>query len=139
MRGIGWVAFFSVYIRTGRPVTWAAKAAVLDTFVDRVMKLRIPWFIMGDFIIEPRSIGDSPWNQEAKGHVIAWFGEGGTCKFKSTKQTIECFIDRVIAFFWMDARMAGVFDDVLSFETMPYRPHRPTWLRANKPWTAYNI
>ncbi|CAK0894942.1 unnamed protein product, partial [Prorocentrum cordatum] len=139
VKGIGWVAFFSVYLFTGKPVTWALNAALLDTIVHWVCQMRIPWMAMGDFNNEPHAIRDSPWNQEAKGQVLAWQGEGGTCRSKVVKQGVEEFKDRVIDFFWMDARLAVIFCPVKSFENMPYRPHRPTWIRADKPWHACQI
>ncbi|CAK0811655.1 unnamed protein product [Prorocentrum cordatum] len=139
VKGIGWVAFFSVYLFTGKPVTWALNAALLDTIVHWVCQMRIPWMAMGDFNNEPHAILNSPWNQEANGQVLAWQGEGGTCRSKVVKQGAEEFKDRVIDFFWMDARLAVIFCPVKSFENMPYRPHRPTWIRADKPWHAYQI
>ncbi|CAK0883860.1 unnamed protein product [Prorocentrum cordatum] len=86
-----------------------------------------------------KSIADSPWNQEVEGHVMVWTGEGGTCRVKSIKQGQACFFDGVLDSFWMYSRMAGVFEDVQSFEDMPYLPCRPTRQRSNKPWAACDI
>ncbi|CAK0820436.1 unnamed protein product, partial [Prorocentrum cordatum] len=47
------------------------------------------------------------------------------------------FADRAIDFYWMDARLASIFEDVHSNENMPYRPRRPTWIRVALPWHAY--
>ncbi|CAK0841362.1 unnamed protein product [Prorocentrum cordatum] len=139
VKGIGWMALLSVYLFTGKPVTWAPNAALLDTIVHWVCQMRIPWMPMGDFNNEPRAILDSPWNQEAKGQVLAWQGEGGTCRSKVVKQGVEEFKDRVIDFFWVDARLAVIFCPVKSLENMPCRPRRPTWIRADKPWHACQI
>ena len=42
-------------------------------------------------------------------------------------------------YFWMESRSAAAFESAEVSQEAPFRPHRPTWLRALRPWKAYRI
>eukprot|EP00973_Karenia_brevis_P045569 6310607-Karenia_brevis.AAC.1 len=118
MAGIGWMAFFSLYLWTGQDLKHVGNAAILDVVADWVAKLRLPWLVAADWQNEPRHLESSPWNQELHGHVFFPVGPCGTCRTgHGTERTID--------YFWGDQRLAGLLDTPLIQTQAPYTPHKP--------------
>jgi hypothetical protein len=131
VKAIGKLAVFSAYLWTDKSLRFAGNVAILDAITQLTQQLGLPWVVAGDWQNLPQELEHSPWHKEVAASILAWHGPGGTCRSGAQ--------ERVIDFFWVGKKLAGMLEGPFMDENTPHAPHRPTWIKARNCWAAYRV
>ncbi|CAK0788577.1 unnamed protein product, partial [Prorocentrum cordatum] len=128
-KGIGKLLVFCAYCFTGQKLASVGNSALLSVITGWAVQLQLPWIVIADWENLPDALERSPWNNQLRGRVVAWQGEGGTNRSPHG--------ERVIDYFWMHSSLAANISPARIDDDAVYHPHRATWVEFQQPWSAF--
>ncbi|CAK0897978.1 unnamed protein product, partial [Prorocentrum cordatum] len=128
-KGIGKLLVFCAYCFTGQKLASVGNSAPLSVITGWAVQLQLPWIVIADWENLPGALERSPWNNQLRGRVVAWQGEGGTNRSPHG--------ERVIDYFWMHSSLAANISPARIDDDAVYHPHRATWVEFQQPWSAF--
>ncbi|CAK0796259.1 unnamed protein product [Prorocentrum cordatum] len=128
-KGIGKLLVFCAYCFTGQKLASVGNSALLSVITGWAVQLQLPWIVIADWENLPGALERSPWNNQLRGRVVAWQGEGGTNRSPHG--------ERVIDYFWMHSSLAANISPARIDDDAVYHPHRATWVEFQQPWSAF--
>ena len=121
-----------LYMWTGQSLGHIANHIMLDTIVLWATQLWLPWLAGGDWQNEPGHVASSPWSKALPSSVLAWKGEGGTCRGSSGTE-------HVISYRWGQPQLLSCLDAVHIDPWRVCRPHRLFSCTLAKPWKSFVV